>query len=95
MICGHHTLLAGSNCYLVFDQLQRINIAAERNRLGIPFEIPPECLPNRNNVRYTQLNEYCSWECRNNGLYVDRRCGTRDAQYGQYHSDSSEMMAVG
>jgi hypothetical protein len=81
-LCGHSTLLAGPSCYLIYEQLQRINDPAEQARYYIPFEIPDQCLPNQQNVRRRYVNDYCSWECRNNGLYADRRCGTHDARIG-------------
>lgn len=90
-LCGHRTLHAGSNCYLLFAQLNRINDPRELARPGLPFEVPHECLPNRWNVQPKYVNEYCSWECRNNGMYADRRCGERDARYGP----GSERIGVG
>jgi hypothetical protein len=90
-LCGHGTLLAGPNCYIIYDQLQRINDPAERARPGLPFEIPPGCLPNRWNIQRRNVNDSCSWECRNNSLFSDRRCGTRDARYGP----GSERIGVG
>ncbi|KAF8854686.1 hypothetical protein BDZ45DRAFT_805610 [Acephala macrosclerotiorum] len=88
--CGHRRLMAGSNCYRVYEQLQRINDPAEFHRPGVPFRIPPECLPNRRNVQRTYTNEYCSYECRNNGHHGER-CGMRDARYGP----GSERIGVG
>lgn len=81
-ICGHYTLFFGSSCYLIYDQLQRINDPAERAQPGLPFQIPQRCLPNRQNIIRRYLNDYCSFECRNNGVYADGRCGTTGARYG-------------
>jgi hypothetical protein len=90
-LCGHSTLMAGPSCYLIYEQLQRINDPAERAQYDVPFEIPEQCLPNRRNIRRRYVNDYCSWECRNNGLYAERRCGTNDARYGP----GSERIGVG
>ncbi|TVY47090.1 hypothetical protein LOCC1_G002479 [Lachnellula occidentalis] len=78
-LCGHRTLFAGSNCYLLFDQLQRITDPTERARPGLPFEVPRQCLPHRANTTR-----------RNTALYAPR-CGTRDARYGP----GSERIGVG
>lgn len=88
--CGHRTLLAGSNCYLIYAQLQRINDPTQQGQHGLPFEIPPGCMPNRRNVQHRYTGEFCSFECRNNALYGER-CGTRDARYGP----GSERIGVG
>ncbi|KAL2075542.1 hypothetical protein VTL71DRAFT_485 [Oculimacula yallundae] len=79
--CGHRTLLAGSNCYLIYAQLQRINNPAYHSHVSLPFDIPPGCMPNRRNVQRRSTAEFCGLECRNNALYGER-CGTRDARYG-------------
>lgn len=89
--CGHEYLLAGPNCYLIYEQLQRINDLAEWARQDLPFEIPEECLPNRRNIERRNVNSFCNWECRNNSPYGGGRCGTRDARYGQ----GSERIGVG
>ncbi|KAE9372276.1 hypothetical protein N431DRAFT_439390 [Stipitochalara longipes BDJ] len=83
--------MAGPSCYLIYEQLQRINNPDERAAYDLPFEIPDQCLPSRQNVRRRYVNDYCSWECRNNGLYADRRRGTHDARYGP----GSERIGVG
>jgi hypothetical protein len=90
-LCGHSTLLAGPSCYLIYEQFQRINDPAEQGRHDLPFEIPNQCLPSRGNIRRGYVNNYCSWECRNNGFYAERRCGTHDARYGP----GSERIGVG
>jgi len=90
-LCGHRSLLAASNCYLLYDQLQRINDPTELSRHGLPFDMPHECLPSRRNIRRKYVNDYCSFECRNNGMYGGSRCGTRDARYGP----GSERVGVG
>ncbi|CZT40666.1 uncharacterized protein RSE6_00305 [Rhynchosporium secalis] len=88
--CGHRTLLAGSNCYLIYAQLQRINDPTYRAQAGLPFEIPRGCMPNRRNVQHQNTGEFCSFECRNNALYGER-CGTGDAHFGP----GSERLGVG
>ena len=90
-LCGHRVLLAGSSCNLIYEQLQRINDPAEQARLSLPFDIPPGCLPNPWNIQRRNVNEFCSWECRNNSPWGGRRCGTRDASYGP----GSERIGVG
>jgi hypothetical protein len=90
-LCGHSALMAGPSCYLIYEQLQRINDPAERTRYDLPFEIPQQCLPNGRNIQRRYVNDYCSWECRNNGLYADRRCGAPGARYGP----GSERIGVG
>ncbi|CAG8973924.1 hypothetical protein HYALB_00003702 [Hymenoscyphus albidus] len=89
-LCGHTTLLAGSHCYLLYHQLQRINDPAELARPGLPFDMPEQCVPNRMNVRRRPIHDYCSFECRNNG-HFGVRYGTRDANYGP----GSERIGVG
>ncbi|PQE15604.1 hypothetical protein CJF30_00006013 [Rutstroemia sp. NJR-2017a BBW] len=90
-LCGHRSLYAGSNCYLIYAQLARINDPREAARPGVPFHMPNSCLPNRWNVRPKHVNEYCSFECRNNARHAERRCGERDARYGP----GSERIGVG
>ncbi|PQE33499.1 hypothetical protein CJF32_00003357 [Rutstroemia sp. NJR-2017a WRK4] len=90
-LCGHRSLYAGSNCYLIYAQLARINDPREAARPGVPFDMPNSCLPNRWNVRPKYVNEYCSFECRNNARHAERRCGERDARYGP----GSERIGVG
>jgi hypothetical protein len=82
--------MAGANCYRLYEQLQRINDPAEFARPVIPFQIPRECLPNRRNVQLAYTHEYCSVECRNNGVYGERY-GTSDARYGP----GSQRIGVG
>ena len=67
-LCEHHTLLAGSNCYLLYAQLARANDPAELARHALPFEMPDACLPSRWNVQRRYMQDYCSWECRNNAV---------------------------
>jgi hypothetical protein len=90
-LCGHKVLLAGSNCYLIYEQLQRINNPIEHIGPGLPFDIPLECLPNTWNIQRRNVNAFCNWECRNNSPWGGRRCGARDARYGP----GSERMGVG
>jgi len=82
--CGHIKLYAGPNCYRIFEQLQRINNPHDYASPGIPFQIPDQCLPNRlTNIQQQRTNRCCgSWECANNVLYADRRCGEWNAAYG-------------
>lgn len=40
-------------------------------------------MPNRGNIRTRYVDDYCSWECRNNGLHGERRCGEPGARYGE------------
>ncbi|KAH8672695.1 hypothetical protein BGZ60DRAFT_405395 [Tricladium varicosporioides] len=92
-LCGHTTLLAGSNCYAIFAQLQRINDPSECSAHHLPFQLPDQCLPGRWNTRRRYVNDYCSWECRNNGVLVGEggRCGEVGARYGP----GSERLGVG
>ncbi|EPE25971.1 hypothetical protein GLAREA_01883 [Glarea lozoyensis ATCC 20868] len=103
-LCGHTTLLAGPSCYALFAQLQRINNPVERARPGLPFDVPPACLPNPWNINVLYTGDYCCVECRNNGSvgWVEERrgfgeggqrgwCGERDARFGP----GSERIGVG
>jgi len=90
-LCGHRKFLAGSNCYRLFDQLQRINDPSERSQHMLPFDIPPECLPSRGNIQNGYLNQYCCVECMNNGRYAATRYGAREARYGP----GSDRIGVG
>jgi hypothetical protein len=92
LLCGHRKLMAGSNCYLIFDQLQRINDPVERARHPLPFEIPAHCMPNQWNIRRRYVQDYCGWECRNNVLYTDRRCGEPGARYGKWFAGKCERI---
>ncbi|KAG0648674.1 hypothetical protein D0Z07_4833 [Hyphodiscus hymeniophilus] len=88
-LCGHRTLMAGPSCYLIYGQLQRINDPRE-SRHSLPFEVPEQCMPNRRNIFIRYVQDYCSWECRNNGLYAER-CGAPGARFGP----GSERIGVG
>jgi hypothetical protein len=89
-LCGHTSLWAGSNCYLLYAQLQRINDPLYYTApydSQVPFEIPRQCLPNRRNVLQRSVDECCGLvECANDrgGLYAQRYgCGVEGAQLGK------------
>ncbi len=91
-LCGHRTLVQSSYCYHLYAELQRINNPEERARRNhLPFNVPPQCVPNQRNIRTHYLDEYCGWECRNNGLFAQRRCGHPEARYGP----GTERIGVG
>jgi hypothetical protein len=85
--------MAGSSCYIIYAQLQRINDSAELARSShLPFDMPPQCDPRRHNISLIYGNGYCSIECRNNGTLGGMgRCGEMDASYGP----GNERIGVG
>ncbi len=83
--------MAGPSCYRIYEQLQRINDPGQHNGEGVPFEMPEECLPNRENIRRRYVEGYCGVECMNNGVHAGRRYGEPEAMYGP----GSERIGVG
>lgn len=71
-ICGHTTLYTSANCYLIYEQLQRINDPLYHT-IGhlndIPFDMPDACVPRRWNTRVVRTMDACgSVECANEML---------------------------